>query len=123
MASESGGKVERAPVEQAAASWCRCLLPRREGALALALPYGQRVGPLFPTQTVGDREEGPIERGAVIVGEIDKARLYDEATQFDQMPRSLPPLDLPVSDVSSRLPGLKPMPRRHRAGECRFAGQ
>lgn len=78
MGSESGVEVERAPVEQAAALWCRCLLLCRECALAFALPYGERVGLLFPTQTVGDREEGTIKRGAIIIGEIDESRLHDK---------------------------------------------
>lgn len=54
---------------------------------------------LIALQLVGDPEERSVDGGAIIVGQLDDARLDDKTAEFDQMSGALAALDLPSAHV------------------------
>ncbi len=62
-------------------------------------PERPRVFALIAFELVGHPEQRAKNEGTVIAGQINDTGLYDEAAEFDQMPRALATLDLPCAHV------------------------
>lgn len=56
--------------------------------------------------------EGSVERGAIIVAQIDEAGLLHQAPQLDQVAGALAPFHHPGPRIGSRPPRLQAMARR-----------
>lgn len=57
---------------------------------------------LIAPQPVRHLEHRTVDSSAIIVGQINDARLHEEPAEFDQMPGALAPLDLPAAHVMPR---------------------
>lgn len=89
------------------------------------LPERQHGIAIRPAQFRCRLDQYAEDHSAIIVGELDDPSLGDEPAQFDQMPRALAPLHLPVAGLMPRLPRLKtvvsgrrPSQRRLVHGQC-----
>ncbi len=58
---------------------------------------------LLALELVCHPKQRAVDHGAVVAGEVHNPGLDDEAAEFDQMPRALAALDLPIPHVMPRL--------------------
>ncbi len=68
---------------------------------------------LIALQFGGDPEQRAVDGNAIVIGQIDDARLDDESAELDQMPGALASLDLPCAHVIAslcRLPAIAGCP-------------
>jgi hypothetical protein len=72
--------------------------PERQGVLAVVALQHRRQG-----------QEGAVERGAIIAGEIDEAGLLDETAELDQVTGPLAPLHDPGPRVEPGALGFQAM--------------
>ena len=57
---------------------------------------------LIASELVAHPEQRAIDRGAVVAGQFDNPGLDDKTAEFDEKPRPLTALDLPLAHVTSR---------------------
>jgi hypothetical protein len=57
---------------------------------------------LIAFELVADPEQRAIDHGAVVAGQFDNPGLDDKTAEFDEKPRPLAALDLPLAHVTSR---------------------
>ena len=72
-------------------------------------------------QLGADPKQCAVDGSAIIFGELNNACLDDKATEFDQMPGALAPLDLPGAHVIAslcRLPAVAGCPVALERREC-----
>lgn len=79
---------------------------------AFPFPKHERLFAFLTAQLGRNGEERAVERGAIVIGEIDQSGFHDEAAQFDQLTRAFAALHGPFAHVGSRLLCFKPIPRR-----------
>jgi hypothetical protein len=96
-----------------------CWTIRLKRHLSQLYPDAAHPFAVLALQFVGHPEQRAVKDGAVVASEFDNARLDDEATQLDQMPRALATLDLPGAHIMTHLRRLVPMARRPVASQRR----
>ena len=69
----------------------------------------------LPFEQVGQTEECSKQSGSIIIGEIDQARLLDEAAQLDELAGASTALDGPGAIVGACAGGLKAGHGRYRS--------
>lgn len=80
-----------------------CWLFRYERLFPLFGPQFSRPFTVLAFELVGDPDHRAVDHGAVVTSEFGNTRLDDEATELDEMPRSLAAFDLPRAHVMPRL--------------------
>src|SRR5450432_2481447 len=86
-----------------------------ERLLSLVGPERQRLVAFIALELVGRPEQGAVDDGAIIAGQVHDPGFDDETAEFDQMPRALAAFDLPGSHIMPRSCCL--MPVAHRRSE------
>lgn len=82
---------------------------------APASPPDLHQGCVFlPLEQVGQTKESSKQSGSIIIGEIDQARLLDEAAQLNELTGASSALDGPGAIVGACAGGLKAGHGRHR---------
>jgi len=85
----------------------------------LCRPQRSRPFALIAFELVGTPQQRAKDGGAVVARQVHDAGFDDEAAQFDEVPRALAALDLPLAHVMSRLCRLIPVACCSVAPECR----
>ena len=80
-----------------------------ESHLAQVHPDAARMFAILAFELFGDPEHRPKYHGAIIAGQVHDSGLDDEAAEFNQMPRTLSPLDLPSAHIMPRPRRLMPV--------------
>jgi hypothetical protein len=73
-----------------------------EGTASAPAPEYQGLLAILALEREGKPEEGAIERGPIVVCELDKSGFLDEAAELDQVFGALAPLHDPFPRVMSR---------------------
>jgi len=94
-----------------------CRRVRLERLLPLCRPQRSCPFALVALEFVGHPEQRAKNGGAIVAGQVHNPSFHHEAAEFDEVPRSLPALDLPCAHVMSRPCGLIPVARRPVAPE------
>jgi hypothetical protein len=95
---------------------------RHEPPLPLFGPQLVGIFALVALELIGHPKQRAKDGGAIIAGQLHDASLDDEAAEFDQVPRALAALDLPVTHIIPRPCCLLTVARRPVAPECRQCG-
>lgn len=66
------------------------------------MPPGKRCLALLITKQIADRKKCAVERGAIVVRELDQVGFDDEAAEFDQMPCALAAIHAPLARIMPR---------------------
>ena len=83
-------------LEQFDLSPCALPGPRHERPLPLFGPQLVGIFALVALELIGHPKQRAKDGGAIIAGQLHDASLDDEAAEFDQVPRALAALDLPL---------------------------
>lgn len=85
------------------------------------MPPGKRRLALLITKQIADRKKCAVERGAIVVRELDEVGFDDEAAEFDQVAGTLAPIHDPLARIMPSKFRREPSPSRVTTAECRRA--
>ena len=91
-----------------------------EGTQAAVPPSGEQIGAALvrmctASQPVRQLQEGAEQGGAIIVRQLDQARLVDEATEFDQVACTLAPFARPIAGIRAGACGDEAVTLHHQS--------